>query len=63
MRLLPPDVSGPDNDLADLLGLCVTRAVDDPDARLCVFGERWGPEAATADKVFSFRPGKRRPRR
>ena len=57
MRLLPPDVSGPDNDLADLIGLHVTRAVNDPDARLYIFGERWGPEATTADKIFGFRPG------
>lgn len=57
MRLLPPDASGPDNDLSDLLGLYVSRAIDDPDARLFVFGERWGPEASVADKVFGFRPG------
>jgi uncharacterized protein YukJ len=57
MQLLPPDVSGPDNDLADLLGLHVTRAINDPDARLYIFGERWGPEATTADKIFGFLPG------
>ncbi|MET8634100.1 DUF2278 family protein [Streptomyces sp. NPDC004680] len=57
MRLLPPDVSGPDNDLADLLDHYVRRAVDDASARLYVFGERWGPEKNVRDKVFGFLPG------
>ncbi|MFJ9711063.1 DUF2278 family protein [Streptomyces sp. NPDC101234] len=57
LRTLPPDVSGPDNDLADLLDHYVQRAVDDPDARLYVFGERFGPEPAVKDKVFGFLPG------
>ncbi|MFD8999876.1 DUF2278 family protein [Streptomyces sp. NPDC059582] len=57
MRTLPPDVTGPDNDLADLLDHQVLRAVGAPDARLYVFGERWGPETAVEDKVFGFLPG------
>lgn len=57
MRTLPPDASGPDNDLADLLDHYVRRAVDDPQARLYVFGERFGPEPAVKDKVFGFLPG------
>ncbi|WP_328874653.1 DUF2278 family protein [Streptomyces sp. NBC_00287] len=57
MRKLPPDLSGPDNDLADLLDHYVRRAVDDPEARLYVFGERWGPENGVRDKVFGFQPG------
>ena len=57
MRPLPPDVSGPDNDLADLLDHHVRRAVDDSDSRLYVFGERWGPEPTVPDKVFGFLPG------
>ena len=57
MRLLPPDVAGPDNDLADLLDHYVQRAIADPAARLYSFGQRWGPEAAVQDKVFGFRPG------
>jgi uncharacterized protein YukJ len=56
MRLLPPDVDGPDNDLADVLDLHVRRAVADPGARVYAFGERWGPEPA-GDKIFGFRPG------
>jgi len=57
MRPLPPDVSGPDNDLADLLDHYVQRAIADDTARLSVFGQRWGPEASTPDKVFGFSPG------
>ena len=57
MRVLPADLTGPDNDLADLLDHYVARAVADPAARVYVFGERWGPEDDTADKVFGFRPG------
>ncbi|WP_369030426.1 DUF2278 family protein [Streptomyces adonidis] len=57
MRVLPPDVAGPDNDLADLLDHYVRRAIEDPAARLYVFGERWGPEADVRDKIFGFLPG------
>ncbi len=57
MRPLPPDVSGPDNDLADLLDHYVERAIADDTARLSAFGQRWGPEASTPDKVFGFSPG------
>lgn len=56
MRVLPPHVQGPDNDLADLLDRYVQRAITDPDARLYAFGERWGPEPA-ADPIFGFSPG------
>ncbi|WSK73804.1 DUF2278 family protein [Streptomyces sp. NBC_01276] len=57
MRMLPPDVEGADNDLADLLDHYVQRAIADPTATLYVFGQRFGPEANIADKVFGFRPG------
>ncbi|HKR52361.1 MAG TPA: DUF2278 family protein [Pseudonocardiaceae bacterium] len=57
MRTLPPDVDGPDNDLADLLDHYVERAIDDAQARVYVFGERWGPEDHVQDKVFGFQPG------
>jgi uncharacterized protein YukJ len=57
MLLLPPEVPGPDNDLADLLDHYVHRAVSDPQNALYAFGQRFGPEAATPDKVFGFLPG------
>jgi uncharacterized protein YukJ len=56
MRLLPADLEGPDNDLADLLDHYVTRAIADPAARAFIFGERWGPEGGESDHVFGFRP-------
>jgi uncharacterized protein YukJ len=56
MRSLPPDVTGPDNDLADLLDHHVQRAIAEPEALAYVFGERWGPEAIR-DKIFGFKPG------
>jgi uncharacterized protein YukJ len=55
MRPLPPDVSGPDNDLADLLDHYLSRAI--AGGTLYAFGQRWGPEAGKADKTFGFRPG------
>jgi uncharacterized protein YukJ len=56
LRALPPDVEGPDNDLADLLDHYVERAIADPTAEVYAFGERFGPEAPP-DKVFGFTPG------
>jgi uncharacterized protein YukJ len=57
VRKLPPDVAGPDNDLADLLDHYVQRAIGDAAADVYAFGQRWGPESATKDKVFGFDPG------
>lgn len=57
MRPLPHDKDGPDNDLPDLLEHYVTRATADPGAKLYVFGQRWGPEPGTRDKIFGFLPG------
>lgn len=57
MRLLPPNLPGPDNDLSDRIEHYVTRAIQEMDARVYAFGERWGPEGGKADKIFGFRPG------
>jgi uncharacterized protein YukJ len=35
----------------------VARAAADPAARVYAFGQRWGPEQGTRDKVFGFAPG------
>ncbi len=56
MRALPPSAPGPDNDLSDQLEHYVMRAINEPDALVYAFGERWGPED-TPDKIFSFSPG------
>jgi hypothetical protein len=57
MRTLPSLIPGPDNDLSDRLDHFVSRAQADPEARVYAFGERWGPESGTRDKVFGFLPG------
>jgi uncharacterized protein YukJ len=56
MRPLPPDVVGPDNDLADRLDHYARRAIADADAVVYAFGQHWGPETS-ADQVFGFQPG------
>lgn len=57
MRLMPPSLPGPDNDLSDRLEHYAKRAIQEPDALVYAFGERWGPEAGKADKIFGFKPG------
>ena len=57
LQPVPATAPGPDNDLADKLDHFVRRASTDPDARVYAFGQRWGPEAHTRDKVFGFLPG------
>ena len=57
LRPVPATAPGPDNDLADKLDHFVERAAADPAARSYAFGQRWGPEPATRDKVFGFSPG------
>ncbi|BAJ33302.1 MULTISPECIES: YukJ family protein [Kitasatospora] len=57
LHTLPPDRPGADNDLADLLDRQVLRAIDDPDAVVYVFGQRWPTEPTVPDKVFGFKPG------
>jgi hypothetical protein len=56
MRLLPPALAGPDNDLADLLDGWLQRAVGDAAATVFASGQRFGPEPGVADKVFGFTP-------
>lgn len=56
MRLLPPALAGPDNDLADLLDHWCRRAIADPAATAYAYGQRFGPEQGVEDKVFGFEP-------
>ena len=42
MRPLPPTLPGPDNDLSDQLEHFVKRAIQEPDATVYAFGQRWG---------------------
>jgi uncharacterized protein YukJ len=57
MRPLPPDVPGPENDLADRLEHYAVKAIAVAGSRIYAFGEQWGPETA-ADPVFGFSPGR-----
>ncbi|OOP56197.1 MAG: hypothetical protein AYP45_10395 [Candidatus Brocadia carolinensis] len=57
MRPLPYSVPGPDNDLNEKLNAYVQRAIDDEDATIYAFGERWGPENDQRDRYFGFLPG------
>ncbi len=54
---LPFNVPGPDNDLNEKLDHFIQRAFADERADIYAFGERWGPEAGTKDKIFGFSPG------
>lgn len=51
------DIPGRDNDLNGKLDFYIRRAMEAEDAVLYAFGERWGPELDTADKIFGFKPG------
>ncbi|GAA2637955.1 DUF2278 family protein [Paractinoplanes durhamensis] len=57
MRPVPTSAPGPENDLGDFLDHYVRRALGDAGARAFVFGQAWGPEPTTPDKVFHFSPG------
>lgn len=57
MRKLPHSVPGPDNDLNEKLDAYIQRAIDDEDAVVYAFGERWGPEPGARDRYFGFLPG------
>jgi uncharacterized protein YukJ len=57
LRAVPATAPGPDNDLADKLDHFMERAAADAAARVYAFGQRWGPEPGTPDKVFGFSPG------
>jgi uncharacterized protein YukJ len=57
LRLLPADLPGERNDLADLLDSYLLRAVEDPTATVYAFGQRWGPDQANPDPTFGFSPG------
>ncbi len=56
MQVLPPSQPGPDNDLNDKIGFYIGQA-QARQADVYAFGEKWGPEPSTPDKVFSFLPG------
>ncbi|MFV1951388.1 MAG: DUF2278 family protein [Nitrospinota bacterium] len=54
---LAHDIPGPDNDLNEKINHFVELAINDSDAMIYAFGERWGPEQHKKDKYFGFKPG------
>lgn len=57
MKPLPFNLPGPDNDLNEAIDKQIERAMADEEAMIYAFGERWGPEPKTKDKIFGFLPG------
>jgi len=57
MKAIPHNIAGPDNDLNDHIEHYLSRALNDPEALVYAFGERWGPEDKVPDKIFHFKPG------
>ncbi|WEG14588.1 YukJ family protein [Pullulanibacillus sp. KACC 23026] len=53
---LPPEASGPDNDLNDKLQDYFKQAIEHG-AIIYAFGQRWGPETNQPDQYFKFSPG------
>ncbi|GCE26431.1 hypothetical protein KDA_19150 [Dictyobacter alpinus] len=48
---------GSETQLNDILDTQVQEAIADPNAFICAFGERWGPEENIPDQYFDFTPG------
>lgn len=48
---------GPSNDLFEYVEDLLERAIQDQDALVYAFGERWGPEVGKNDVYFGFAPG------
>ncbi|QBE62855.1 DUF2278 family protein [Pseudoduganella lutea] len=57
MKPLTHFASGPNNDLFEHIEDLLQRAIDDENALVYAFGERWGPEKSDEDKYFGFLPG------
>lgn len=48
---------GPNNDLFERVEDLIQRAIEDQEAVVYAFGERWGPEETEKDQYFQFKPG------
>lgn len=56
MVALPYEISGPNNDLNELVAKYVEKAITMESSTIYAFGERWGPEEER-DNYFGFTPG------
>ncbi len=57
MKPITHTLPGPNNDLFERVEDLLQRAIDDKDAVVYAFGERWGPENDKRDQYFEFLPG------
>ncbi|HEY9047141.1 MAG TPA: DUF2278 family protein [Ohtaekwangia sp.] len=57
MRAIPYNKPGADNDLNEKIDFYIQQAIQESDARVYAFGEKWGPENGKPDKYFHFEPG------
>ncbi|MDJ1467222.1 DUF2278 family protein [Xanthocytophaga flava] len=57
MKPIPYNQPGADNDLNEKLDFYVQQAINDTDAVVYAFGEKWGPEENKPDQYFGFTPG------
>jgi|HigsolmetaAR201D_1030396.scaffolds.fasta_scaffold08273_3 uncharacterized protein YukJ len=55
MRKQPANRRGPNNDLGDYLEAQIMQAMNDYEALIYAFGQRWGPEPEP-DHIFKFKP-------
>ncbi|WP_020587896.1 DUF2278 family protein [Desulfobacter curvatus] len=57
MKPVPHLKPGADNDLFEYIENLLGRAINDTDAVVYAFGEKWGPENNKKDAYFNFLPG------
>jgi uncharacterized protein YukJ len=57
MKPITHTLPGPNNDLFERVEDLLQRAIDEEDAVVYAFGERWGPEEGKKDQYFDFLPG------
>lgn len=57
MSIAPYEAAGEHNDLKDFILPLAEEAKNNSDIDVLVIGEKWGPEAGSADKYFGFQPG------
>ncbi|HEY9007410.1 DUF2278 family protein [Ohtaekwangia sp.] len=57
MKPIPYNKPGADNDLNEKVDFYIQQAIQEDDARIYAFGEKWGPEQGKPDQYFHFTPG------
>lgn len=57
MKPLAHEVPGLNNDLFERIEALMQRAIDDSQATVYAFGDRWGPKPKERDTYFHFKPG------